>query len=55
MSKWKKGELISCGRIMRWRASVIECQCPKCKRWCVKWADTIDYEKCPHCDTDMRG
>lgn len=53
MSKWKKGEIISCGRIMRLRASVIECQCPNCKRWCLKWVDTVDYDFCPWCSANM--
>ena len=55
MNKWIKSEPISCGTIMRWRESVIECQCPECKRWCLKWADTNDYEKCPHCGAGMKG
>lgn len=54
MSKWIK-KYMSCGKIFRLRANVVECQCPKCKRWCVKWEDTLDYEKCPHCGEDMRG
>lgn len=55
MSKWEKGEPISCDKIMRWRASVTECQCPECKRWCLKWSDVFDYEKCPHCGENMKG
>lgn len=55
MNKWIKVEPISCETIMQWRESVIECQCPKCYRWCLKWADTFDYEKCPHCGEDMKG
>lgn len=55
MSKWVKGEPISCGELMRMRASVKECVCPECLRWCVKWADMSDYEKCPHCGADMIG
>ena len=54
MSKWINNHIVSCGTILRWRANVVECQCPKCRRWCLKWADTLDYEKCPHCGEDMR-
>jgi predicted RNA-binding Zn-ribbon protein involved in translation (DUF1610 family) len=55
MSKWINKKIVSCGKILRLQANVTECQCPKCKRWCLKWADTNDYEKCPHCGQDMRG
>ena len=55
MSKWIKEQAMSCATIFRSRANVVECKCPKCRRWCVKWADTMDYEKCPHCGEDMRG
>lgn len=55
MNKWINKKVISCGKIMRLRASVIECQCPECKRWCVKWEEVYDYDFCPHCGKSMRG
>ena len=54
-SKWIKDNPLSCGRIMHMRASVIECQCPKCKHWCLKWSDVLDYDFCPHCGEDIEG
>lgn len=53
-SEWIKNPSVSCGKIMNWRASVIECQCPKCKKWCLKWATVLDYDFCPNCGADMR-
>lgn len=55
MREWLKNSPVSCGKIMKWQASVIECQCPKCKKWCLKWATVLDYDFCPNCGADMRN
>ena len=53
MSKWIKKPTVSCGTILRLRSNVVECQCPNCKRWCLKWEDTVDYDFCPWCVANM--
>ena len=53
MSKWIKKPAVSCGTILRLRANVVECQCPECKRWCLKWVEVIDYDFCPNCGVNM--
>ena len=55
MSKWIKNPTVSCGTILRWRANVVECQCPKCNRCCLKWEEVFDYDFCPNCGADMKG
>ncbi len=51
--KWGKEEFISCGKLLRWRANVLEHQCPKCKCWSIRWADCIESNYCSHCGKRM--
>ena len=55
MAKWIKNPEITCGKLMRWRASVTEIQCSKCKHWALQWAEVLPYDFCPHCGTEMKG
>lgn len=54
MAKWQERQHVSCGWVLKTRSNLVEYQCSKCKLWAVKWEDTLDYEKCPHCGADMR-
>ena len=54
MSEWIKNSPVSCGTMFRQRWNVVECQCPKCKRWCLKWQEVFDYDYCPNCGEYMR-
>lgn len=55
MSKWIKNPPTSCGTILKQKWNVVECQCPKCNRWCLKWEVVFDYDFCPNCGECMRG
>ena len=53
MAEWTERSFISCGKILRWRADVVEYKCGKCKRWSQKWYGTDKYEYCPNCGKKM--
>ena len=52
--EWEGWKFYSCGKLLRWRADVIEQKCSKCGCWSLKWADTIQHEYCSHCGVKMR-
>lgn len=53
MAKWQKRQRVSCGWVLKTRSNLVEYQCSICKLWAVKWADTLDYDRCPHCGATM--
>lgn len=53
--EWEDTHIYSCGKILKWRHDVIEHKCPVCKRWSIKWAETIPSNYCSNCGADMRG
>ena len=53
MSKWINNPEISSEKLLKWHASVVECKCPNCNRWCLRWSDVQEYEFCPSCSASM--
>lgn len=51
--KWEDEQIVSCGKILRWRADVLEHRCPKCKRYSLRWADVYESNYCSHCGEKM--
>ena len=49
MARWIERSFMSCGKILKYRADVVEHKCSNCYRWSVNWFGTCKYEFCPNC------
>ena len=49
MARWIERSFMSCGKILKLRADVVEYKCSSCHRWAVIWFGTCKYEFCPNC------
>ena len=53
--EWIDKHITSCGKILQWRANVLEQKCSVCGRYSLKWVETIPSNYCQNCGADMRG
>ena len=53
--EWIENVNTSCGKILRWRADIVEQKCNKCNRYTLRWRDTMASEFCSNCGAEMRG
>ena len=48
-NQWVDKSIVSCGNLLRWRASVVEHKCPYCHRYSQRWAGVCESEYCSNC------
>lgn len=55
MAQWTERSFVSCGKVLRWRADVVENKCSKCNRWALNWFGRDKYDYCPNCGKRMEN
>ena len=55
MARWTERSFVSCGKVLRWKADVVENKCSKCNCWALNWFGRDKYDYCPNCGERMEN